>query len=59
VPVTLVYREYDWPPLKERSETIGLLNPQNYVDLDNAGHFSFFELPKISPTLSNLERIFI
>lgn len=46
VPVTLVYGEYDWPSFKERSETRGLLSPQNYVKLENTGHFSFLEAPE-------------
>jgi pimeloyl-ACP methyl ester carboxylesterase len=43
VPITLVYGEHDWSSLIERSKSRALLSPQNYIELENAGHFSFLE----------------
>ena len=42
-PITLVYGEHDWSSSRERSESRALLSPQNYIELEGVGHFSFLE----------------
>ena len=46
VPITLVYGEYDWSSPRERGESRALLSPQNYVELEDTGHFSILEAPE-------------
>lgn len=46
VPITLVYGEYDWSSPRERGESRSLLRPQNYVELEDTGHFSILEAPE-------------
>ena len=46
VPITLVYGEYDWSSPRERGESRALLRPQNYVELEDTGHFSILEAPE-------------
>ena len=55
VPITLVYGEYDWSSSRERSESRALLNPQNYVELEDTGHFSFLEAPKKAASIIKSE----
>ena len=46
VPVTLVYGSRDWSSKEERGESRDLLNPKKYVELRDAGHFSFLDAPE-------------
>ena len=46
VPIKLIYGEYDWSNDTERNETIRLLGLDQYITLDNVGHFSFLEAPE-------------
>ena len=55
VPITLVYGEYDWSSSRERSESRALLNPQNYVELEDTGHFCFLEAPKKAASIIKSE----
>lgn len=43
---TLVYGDHDWSTTKERSDNRALMNPKNYIELVNTGHFSFLEAPE-------------
>ena len=45
VPIKLIYGEYDWSKDTERNETMRLLGLDQYITLDNVGHFSFLEAP--------------
>ena len=46
IPSTLVYGDHDWSTTKERSDSRALMNPKNYIELVNTGHFSFLEAPE-------------
>ena len=46
VPIKLIYGEYDWSNDTERNETMRLLGLDQYITLDNVGHFSFLEAPE-------------
>ena len=46
VPVTLVYGEHDWSSAENRLESRNLLNPENYIELTDTGHFSFLDAPE-------------
>ena len=46
VPIKLIYGEYDWSNDTERNETMRLLGLEQYITLDNVGHFSFLEAPE-------------
>ena len=46
VPIKLIYGEYDWSKDTERKETMRLLGLDQYITLDNVGHFSFLEAPE-------------
>ena len=46
VPIKLIYGEHDWSNDTERNETMDLLGMNQYITLDNAGHFSFLEVPE-------------
>ena len=46
VPIKLIYGKYDWSNDTERNESMHLLGLNQYITLDNVGHFSFLEVPK-------------
>ena len=46
VPIKLIYGKYDWSNDEERNETMRLLGLDQYITLDNVGHFSFLEAPE-------------
>ena len=46
VPTTLIYGDHDWSSSEERKESRLLLRPEKYIELENAGHFSFLEKPE-------------
>ena len=46
VPIKLIYGKYDWANDTERNETMHLLGLNQHITMDNAGHFSFLEVPK-------------
>jgi len=46
VSIKLIYGEYDWSNDTERNETMHLLGLNQYITLDNVGHFSFLEAPE-------------
>ena len=46
VPIKLIYGKYDWSNDIERNETMHLLGLNQYITLDNVGHFSFLEAPE-------------
>ena len=46
VQIKLIYGEYDWSYDTERNETMRLLGLDQYITLDNVGHFSFLEAPE-------------
>jgi len=46
VPITLIYGDHDWSSSEERKESRALLRPKKYIEIKNAGHFSFLEKPE-------------
>ena len=46
IPLKLVYGDNDWSTKKERRETANLLKINNYIEIENCGHFSFLDKPK-------------